>query len=179
MDTRKTIDPTQHLPRLPGAFWGLTEQMLASWRNLLELLRLEWTALKNSDLTPLAEIAEEKKRLAEAISESELRTVKIVDRILGTYGLAGGADRWKNLRWVINGRDLMQFETWFAAYRLCREESLAMNQRNQVWIRDQVDLLRELTGIIAGNTLRKPATYGPAGRQDKRSNAVRYQIEVA
>lgn len=153
--------------------------MLASWRDLLELLKTEWTALKNGDLTPMAQIAEEKKRLAEAIAESELRIVKIVDRILGTYGLAGGADRWKNVRCIINGRDLMQFEKWLSAYRLCREESLAMNQRNQVWIRDQVDLLRELTGIIAGNTLRKPATYGPAGRQDKRSNAVRYQIEVA
>jgi hypothetical protein len=179
MDTRKTIDSTQHLPRLPGAFWSLAEKMLASWRDLLELLRLEWTALKNGDLTPMAEIAEEKKKLAEAISESELRTVKIVDRILETYNLADGADRWKNLRCVINGRDLMQFETWLAAYRLCREESLAMNQRNQLWVRDQVDLLRELTGIIAGNSLRKPATYGPAGRQDTRSDAVRYQIEVA
>jgi flagellar biosynthesis/type III secretory pathway chaperone len=152
------------LPPLPVAFWRSTDVILKAWKDLEEILSEEWDALRVRDLTRIWQVAEKKKRQTAQVQELESRLVAFVDRILAHYGSTGGEIRWNKVRRILHQKDVAPLEAW----RASREESwrhvLAVNERHQQWMEDQVTVVRALAEIVSGRGQEKSPLYGPAAQ---------------
>ncbi len=154
------------LPKLPKAFWALTDRVLTEWEGMDRLLEKEWKALAIRDIAQIWHIAEEKMEQAQRIKKAEKRLSDTIDKIFLHIGQAGitnthGTDRLSILRETVHFDDLIKLEQWKTSRETLRRKVQDQNQRHVKWMEEQANLARHLIDVITKGIRKGPETYKP------------------
>ncbi|GEM_PF-5400714 len=143
----------------------LMDSILASWRQLDELVQVEWKAVLKGEFIKLYRFARAKEILSDHIEAYEKRLRDIFCDML--CALSGKAPKGSITAAVLQAlpfeerRYLMDFHAERANLKI---RVAFTNRRTMMWVRERMDFTNELVDILTGKKLRKSATYCPPGR---------------
>ncbi len=171
----------RHLGPMPREFWRLCDQILKAWQQLNCILDRERQILLSRDLGSLWTIIGSKDALAERIQCLESDLDSLARRILTNQGTSGTPST-VALGQILHPGEADRFIRWKTRLELARAQAQRTNKATLEWITQEMDLGRQLIGILCGRGHAIDITYtrpGDNGRGDSARMKARQDIPGA